>query len=377
MKKHKILFVIESLSGGGAEKVLTTLIKNFDYDRYDVTVCSIVDVGKYNDIIKQHANYRYVVPDATGKSRLFQIWSALIYKLFYFWLPVSWAYRIFLPKGFDTEVAFIEGFVTKLMQYSKAKKVAWVHCDLKEYPWPVNTGIFKSLEEEKQAYAQYDEVAVVSESSKNHFIEIYGLADRTRCIYNPIDKVEILAKAKESVVCSARTKFRFITIGRLMEAKGFDRLIEAAARLKQDGFDFELRILGEGTDRDKLRAECLELRVDDRVEFLGFQTNPYKFLKQSDCFVCSSRTEGYSLVIAEAMCCGLPVISTRCAGPEEILAGGKHGMIVDNSTEGLYQGMKNVLSHSNLTELSALSNERAKDFDMNKTMNEIYSIIAL
>lgn len=366
---------MESLSGGGAEMVLHTLVKKFDYSKYDVTVCSLVDVGKYNEAIRNTCHYTYVIPDATGRSALFRLWCSMLYHLVYFWLPLRWVYRLFLPKGFDTEVAFIEGFVTKLMQYSPKQKVAWVHCDLKEFPWPVNTGIYKHLDEEKAAYARYDEIAVVSESSKKHFIEIYGLADRTRCIYNPINRPLIRELASFGKRDANDTRFRFVTVGRLTEAKGFDRLIEACSRLKQDGYDFDLWIIGEGSDRKELEALNQKLGTTDTVRFLGFQANPHMYLNQCDCFVCSSRTEGYSLVIAEAMCVGLPVISTRCAGPEEILAGGKYGMMVETSTEGLYEGMKAIINKENLTDMAALSHQRAEAFDLTKTMNDVYNII--
>lgn len=375
MQKTKVLFVMESLSGGGAEMVIHTLVKKFDYSKYDVTVCSLVDVGKYNAAIKSTCHYTYVIPDARGRSSLFRLWCSILYHLVYFWLPLKWVYRLFLPKGFDTEVAFIEGFVTKLMQYSPMKKVAWVHCDLKEFPWPVNTGIYKNLDEEKAAYARYDEIAVVSESSKKHFIEIYGLADRTCCIYNPIDRPlirELASFGKREVTDS---RFRFVTVGRLMQAKGYDRLVEASARLKQDGCDFDLWIIGEGEDRISLQNQVVQSGLSDNVKFLGFQANPYMYLNQCDCFVCSSRTEGYSLVIAEAMCVGLPVISTRCAGPEEILDDGKYGIMVENSTEGLYQGMKQILQRPNLNELKELSHQRAQNFDLKKTMEDVCNII--
>lgn len=373
--KRKVLFVMESLSGGGAEMVLNTLVKKFDYSKYDVTVCSLVDVGKYNEAIKNTCHYTYVIPDATGRSALFRQWCSLLYHLVYFWLPLKWVYRLFLPKGFDTEVAFIEGFVTKLMQHSPKHKVAWVHCDLNEYPWPVTTGIYKNKEEEQAAYAKYDGIAVVSESSKQHFVELNGLADRTRCIYNPIDRSLIRELASFGKRDTGDTRFRFISVGRLTEAKGYDRLIEASARLKRVGYDFDLWIIGEGGDRKELEALNQKLGTTDTVRFLGFQANPHQFLNQSDCFVCSSRTEGYSLVIAEAMCVGLPVISTRCAGPEEILEGGKYGIMVDNSTEGLYEGMKEILTKRDLTDMVALSHQRAQAFDLNKTMNDVYNII--
>ena len=80
--------------------VLNTLVQKFDYNKYDVTVCSLVDVGKYNDAIKRTCNYKYVIPDSTGKSLLFRLWCSLLYHLVYFWLPLKWVYKLFIPKGF-------------------------------------------------------------------------------------------------------------------------------------------------------------------------------------------------------------------------------------------------------------------------------------
>lgn len=375
---EKVLFLIESLAGGGAEKVLTTLVKPIDQTRFDVTVCVISGGGKYEKEVADSVKYVPLLKDSSSYLGIGKLWYVLKYKLIYQWLPMWLVYSLFVPKGYDVEVAFVEGFATKLLAASsnkKAKKVAWVHCDLKEFPWPVNTGVFKSLDEEKAAYSRYDEVAVVSEASKNHFNEIYGLADRTRCIYNPIDRKNNCELASFGKRDPRDIRFRFVSVGRLTEAKGYDRLIEACAQLKREGLDFELWIVGEGSDRSMLEKQVTEYGLTNVVRFLGFQKNPYQYLNQCDCFVCSSRTEGYSLVIAEAMCVGLPVISTRCAGPEEILDGGKYGVMVENSTDGLYEGMKRVLSMPDLSELKQLSVERAGSFDLERTMQGVYDIL--
>lgn len=378
MNKQKVLFFIESLAGGGAEKVLSTLVKHIDQTRYDVTVCAISGGGKYEKEVADSVKYVSILKDPSSYTGIGKLWYVLKYKCIYEWLPMWLVYRLFVPKDYDVEVAFVEGFATKLLAASsnkKAKKVVWVHCDLKEFPWPVNTGVFKSLEEEKVAYSKYDEVAVVSEASKNHFVEIYGLADHTRCIYNPIDRKAIGQLASLGQRDLDDRRFRFGSVGRLTEAKGYDRLVEVCARLMREGLDFELWIVGEGSDRTLLEMQVKECGLTDNVKFLGFQKNPYQYLNQCDCFVCSSRTEGYSLVIAEAMCVGLPVISTRCAGPEEILDGGKYGVIVENSTDGLYEGMKRVLTMSDLCGLKLLSVERAGSFDLEKTMQGVYDIL--
>ena len=80
----------------------------------------------------------------------------------------------------------------------------------------------------------------------------------------------------------------------------------------------------------------------------GFKKNPYKYLKKADCFVCSSRSEGFSLVIAEAMMLGIPVISTYCSGPNELLEEGKYGLLVDNNEEDLYRGIKSIIEDEKL-----------------------------
>lgn len=374
----KILFFIESLAGGGAEKVLSTLVKHFDQTRYDVTVCAISGGGKYEKEVADSVKYVSILKAPSSYTGIWKLWYVLKYKCIYEWLPMWLVYRLFVPKGYDVEVAFVEGFATKLLAASsnkRAKKVAWVHCDLKEFPWPVNTGVFKSLDEEKSAYSKFDEVAVVSEASKDHFVEIYGLADRTRCIYNPIDRTAIGELASLGQRDPEDSRFRFVSVGRLTEAKGYDRLIEACVRLMREGFDFELWIVGEGSDRALLEKQVKECGLTNMVKSLGFQKNPYQYLNQCDCFVCSSRTEGYSLVIAEAMCVGMPVISTRCAGPEEILDGGKYGVMVENSTEGLYEGMKKVLAMQDLSRLKQFSVERARSFDLEKTMQEVYEVL--
>lgn len=375
--QKKILFVIESLSGGGAEKVLATLAKHFDQNSYSVSVLSIVDVGIYRNTIAQHCEYHYVVPDTSNRNVFHRLWASIIYHLVYSWLPISWVANIFIPKGFDTVIAFVEGFSTKLVskiKRGKVKRIAWVHCDLKEYPWTIDNGIFTDSNEEQEAYSQFDNIIVVSQNAKENFISKYGLSERTLYIQNPIDRSEIEALALENCSLPKIAIPRFITVGRLVAAKGFDRLIEASSLLHNEGFDFEIIVLGAGCDSDKLKSMASNKNIDSIIHFLGFKQNPYKYIKHCDCFICSSRTEGYSLAIAEAMCLGLPIISTSSAGPSEILDDGKYGMLVDNSTKGIYDGMKAFLTHSAKPDYSLLSIKRSAAFSVERCLSEIYKI---
>ena len=106
MNKRKVLFLIESLAGGGAEKVLTTLVQHIDKERFDVTVCAISGGGKYEEVVKEQVAYRAILNDPAGKSGFQNLIYKLKHHLVYRWLPLSWVYRVFVPQG-NTSDAFI------------------------------------------------------------------------------------------------------------------------------------------------------------------------------------------------------------------------------------------------------------------------------
>ncbi len=162
-----------------------------------------------------------------------------------------------------------------------------------------------------------------------------------------------------------------VTSGRLVGQKGYDRLLNVCHRLNQDQLKYDLWILGEGWSRPELEGQIQRYQLKN-VKLLGFKENPYQYIKQGDLFVCSSVNEGFSLVIAEAMMLGLPIISTDCAGPNELLDFGKYGLLVDNSEEGLYEGLKKLLNNpSLLQEYKQKSKERVPFFDAQHCIDEI------
>ena len=342
--KKKILFLIESLSGGGAEKVLSVIVKYFDYEHYDVTVCPMVDTGIYRDEVKKYVTQYSPVITYRGHA-LSRLWNTLKYKLVYSYLPLCWVYKWFIPQGNDVEIAFCEGFVTKLLSQSnsKAKKMAWIHTDLTDNPWPIELGIFRDVEDERRAYSSFDKIVCVSQTVENSFHNKYGL-NNTCTIYNPID-IEAIRQNAGNPVCNNGKPIRIISIGRLANQKGYDRLLEVAKQLYDEGYKFYLTILGEGVERQSLENYIEKNSMASYVSLPGFSENPYKQLINSDMFVCSSRAEGFSLVIAEALLLGIPVISTYCSGPNELLDGGKLGLLVENSNKGLYAGIKAYLAH--------------------------------
>ena len=146
-KKQNVLFFIESLAGGGAEKVLSTLVQHFDKSKLDVTVCVISGDGKYEEEVKRNCRYKALL--STPSNSLSKVLYFIKHHLIYKWLPMWLVYKMFIPKRNDVEVAFVEGFATKILSFScnkHARKYAWVHTDLSKNHWTVN--VYKNREEE-------------------------------------------------------------------------------------------------------------------------------------------------------------------------------------------------------------------------------------
>ena len=376
MNKTKILFVIESLAGGGAEKVLSVILKYINKNKYEITLCSIVNTGVYLTEVQYYINHYHSLVSYKG-NWINKIWNKIKYKLIYSILPCSIVYKLFIPKGNDIEIAFCEGFTTKLLSYGKAniKRIAWVHIDLKYLPWTQTNQIFKSIHEEANTYNTYNNIICVSKTVEKSFNEIYNIPQKTRVIYNPIDIEDIIRKAKHAKPIISRKTIELISIGRLTYQKGYDILFEVIKQIKVE-FPIHLTIIGEGEDRLKLEKYIHNNSLDNEITLLGFCNNPYPYLASSDVFICSSRAEGYSLVVAEALCLGIPILSTYCSGPNELLKEGKYGLLTDISYEGLYYGIKYLLKHVELQKaLSIQSKLRAQDFNILKTISEIESIL--
>lgn len=347
--KFKLLFLIESLSGGGAEKVLSVLLKHIDKTKFDITLCTIVDTGVYAEEVRKYVKYTSVLGNPCKKSLLGKILYKILYLLIYRILPCQLIYSLFIPKGNDIEIAFVEGFCTKILSYStnkKAKKIAWVHTDLINNHWI--TSIYKDKKEEKQSYQKYNKIIGVSNTATNAINQLYNI-NNAITLYNPIENDNVIKRANEFISLPPKTQaIRMVTVGRFVPQKAYDRLLRVIKRLYEDGYSIELWILGDGEQRPMLKEYINTHFLNEIVTLWGFQKNPYPYLKHSDVFICSSVNEGYSTAVTEALILELPVITTACSGMDELLLNGKCGLITENSENGLYEGIKYVLDNTSL-----------------------------
>ncbi|MBE9011851.1 glycosyltransferase, partial [Pseudanabaenaceae cyanobacterium LEGE 13415] len=182
-------------------------------------------------------------------------------------------------------------------------------------------------------------------------------------IYNAGVDEQVLAGANQplSVDCPRPL---IVTCGRLAEQKGYPYLLEAFAQVRRV-MPASLWILGEGKLRSSIEQKIRELGLTDSVTLLGFQNNPYQYMKAADLFVLASIYEGFGNVLVEAMACQTPVVATDCpSGPGEIITHHLNGLLVPPADSfALSQAMLDVLSNPSLQcKFSIAGQHRAQDF---------------
>ncbi|XCI75387.1 MAG: glycosyltransferase [Flavobacteriales bacterium] len=380
MNKIKILIRIASLEGGGSEKSLIFLLKNINHSKYEVDLLLNCKTGPYlNDLPKEVKLYYLIKGDEFLSSTL---WIRSIQKTYYFFkgriferflLIYFWTLR---NKNYDVEIAFTENMAIGLVRSPlKSKKLAWVHIDLEE---KANYNMITEREKELtlSCLNKMNTIIVVSKQCRDVLFSLSPeLMHKTHMIYNPIDIDELIRQSNEFHLEEKHGKIKLLAMGRLVLQKGFDRLINVCHKLRKQGFDFELCILGEGPDRNKLSDQIRALELDDIVKLVGYKINPYPYVRAADIFVMSSRYESMSYVVLEALILNKPIISTDVVGPPELLKGGELGLLVENSEEKLYEGLKRMILDNEFRESFIHKEKDFSAFDPKYIAQQVEKVI--
>lgn len=357
------------LNGAGAEKNCIDVLRNFDPERYEITLLLIYRVGVFLERVPGNVRIISIYDHIPGR------WHEKLYKR----IPALRKNGIhrnlkaaICDDRFDTIISFCEGlpviahsFITDHARLN----LSWVHCDMQKYPW--TRRFFRNIQEEKNAYSRMDRIICVSAEAGAAFDNKYGLVEKTLVIPNLIDRNLIIRKSEEKEV--RKNKFTLINIGRLVPVKNQARLIEMMSILRSRGRDAELWILGDGPLRCSLERMARDHGVADCVRFCGFQSNPYPWLRQADLYVMSSDAEGYSLTISEALCLGVPVVTTPAVRTEELKNSGAVE-IADFSSSSLATMVESLMiDQKKRTECARNAREYSKRFQASEVMDEIYS----
>lgn len=361
--KKKLVFFITTFLMGGAEKVLVETVNALDKSKYDITVC-VLRGGVLESSLCDKVHYKKIIK--TKNKLLSKIFTSLVS----FWLPAKIIHGIFIGNKFDYEIAFLEGIPTKIIGASNNKnsvKYAWVHIDL--YNTFGLEKVFKSFKKHIECYRKFDKIICVSDSVKTAFIRRFGIKDNIEIKYNTINDNNIKELANEP--CEKSDKFRIVSVGRLENQKGYDRLLGSFRTLVSEGFDGELIIVGYGSQRESLEKYVNDNNLSDRVKFTGFSDNPYKYMKSADLLCFPSRAEGYSTVVTEAIILGKPVVVTDCSGMREILGDCEYGLITVNDENAFLNGLRKMIFDETLRKhYTDMAKIRSESFSLNARLVE-------
>lgn len=346
--KKKILLMVPSLRLGGMERMCVNVANALVNRGHEVT---IINLTSHSNIIfsQLDINVKYLYNYNPVKN-IYNCGLRKFIKGNFRILPFKWWSKLhtsqFLNKKYvvdeyNVQIAFYFGYVAKIVSgaSSLSKKIFWCHDEIIQIQG--NREGFFTQRQVDIMYQCFDTVICIAKKIAIDYKNKFAKSKQVVFISNINNIKHITQKGNEFI--KKNDVFTIISVGRVINNhKGFDRLLEVIKNLNDENIEVILWIIGVGIDLHILQ-EYVNHNNMTNVKFLGNQANPYKYIKNANLFVCPSRYEGYGLVIAESLILGTPVLSTNCTGPCEILDNGKYGMIVENSVDGLYNGIKRML----------------------------------
>lgn len=333
----KILFVIDGLPGGGAEKVVLTLAEHLLRQGEQVSLFSLRDVCEY--ALPEKLDYRVIADNCRSP------WRKIT--------ELSRRARLLDNAVKEAETAGkFDLIVSNLHKTDRivsrstvlAKRNLWfcLHGVFSASYLGHRTGLSRWLKQQKiKRVYQHRNIITVSDAVGQDLVAQCGVTPaQLKTIYNPFDIAAIRASAASP--CDMAGQDYLIHVGRFHPAKRHDRLLDAYAK---SGITAPLLLLGQGKPEQEaaLRERAKQLGVGERLIFKGFQTNPWTWIKHARMLVVSSDSEGFGNVVVEALLLGTPVVSTRCPGGiAEILTGEFTHGLSDLNSDALAQTMQSI-----------------------------------
>lgn len=344
--KKKIVFFVESLHCGGAERSLLSLLKNLNPSRYDIQVLVLNKGGEFEEFLPSFVTYKKVDIKFGFLGRLkFKLFQKLLPKRHnaqFFWKAFNSSIPQYLEE-FDVAVGWGQGFATYFIaEKIKAKrKLAWVNTDY------AKAG-YKS-QYDQEIYSKYDKVVGISDFVKNS-MEAFIPADKVITIPNIIDVDDVEERAQETIKENLKKsdKMIIVSVGRLAKPKAFDLAIKAANVLKNKGVDFIWYIIGEGGKRDYLQSLINEYELNEHLTLLGFRSNPYPYIKQADLYVQTSIFEGLGRTLIEATMLHKPIVTTDFETAFDLVDQRKTGMITSKNPEDIAAAIFEIYENEDL-----------------------------
>jgi glycosyltransferase involved in cell wall biosynthesis len=302
-RRRRIAFVINSLGPGGAERVLTTVLENTPVDTWDVHLILLDKEEEHRTPPPFVTVHRIdcggrLMPSISGLRRLLQQIAPDMVVSFLVRANVA---AVIAARSLGLPVVISER--AQLSTHLEGKRAGWRAWASKVVP--------------RLTYPRADHIIAVSEGVRLDLIEQFSVRpDHVTSIPNPYDMARIQRDGQEAAEIALPARF-MVSVGRLVESKGFADLIDAYAIARPA---MPLVILGDGPERERLVAKVGAYGLKEWVRFGGYVRNPFAVVSRADLFVSASRCEGFPNALAEAMALGVAVVATDCpSGPAELL----------------------------------------------------------
>lgn len=341
--RTRVLLLNDRLCGGGSERILHLVAADLAAQGAELTVWA--PEGTKEDLARAY-------PPGTRFRRLpFWEGDSPRFSPRWFWqrgCRVLFERVLLRLRRWDRVIAMKEGPSMRLAARLRAeKKLAWVHTDYETLRW--THFHFHSDEEERQCFAAFDEAVCVSETVRRSLVSTIGDPGNLRVLYNPIDTAAIEQKALAPIPDAEKPADGplFVAVGRLVEGKRFDLLLDVCRELARD-FRFSLWIVGGGEEEDALRKQIADSGLDC-LHLLGHRDNPYPYIARADWLLSASESESYGLTVQEALILGVPVVACACGGVAESLDP-RFGILTGLSREELLEALRRVLAKPELRE---------------------------
>lgn len=355
-RRHRLTLVISSLSGGGAERIMSVVANYWSRQGHHVTLITLNSAGQ--DF--------YKVAEAVERIGLGLLPPSqnLLDVVVNNWRRIRLLRASLRKSRPDIIISFID--IINIMTLLASLRLG-VPVVVREAVQPGSYCLGRLRSTLRSwTYRGASRVVVLTERGRDFF---HGAVKRNcRVIPNPV----LHALGRDEVPEYSLQRPSIIAMGRLDDQKGFDILLRAFARIKDRCANWQLTILGEGLQRAELENECRTLGLLGRVHMPGLIKNPHTVLKQADLFVLSSRYEGFPNALCEAMACGLPVIATDCpSGPREIIRLGVDGLLVPvEDVEALATAMEELMADdSRRHHLGFRAAEITERFNLDRVMH--------
>lgn len=355
-KKKSLLFVIDSLECGGAEKSLISLLPLIDYSRNEVDLLMIKRGGTFEKFIPPQVNvidhqlYGNSVLDKIRKTA-YQVGFSIQVRLKKHrhgaerhWRSMHSAVKP-LQQEYDVAVAYQQGLPTFFVatKVFANKKMAWINADIYKAGY--------NLEYCRQFYEQMDYVVPVSETLREKLNnQSPWISDRLTCIYDIVNQDLIKRMASESVsdMMHKDDEITIVTVGRLAPPKNHLLAVNTARLLRNRGLNFKWYFIGEGGTRTAIERRIAECDLKDDVILLGLRENPYPYMAQADIYVQTSSFEGFGLTIAEAKILHKPIVSTNFDIVYDQITDRKNGLIAEMKPDSVADRIMELVNDGNL-----------------------------